>query len=129
MSGGHSHGIPAGGNERPLWIALILTVPEGIDLGKVRTAILGVPGVAAVHDLHVWSISSGKPSLTIHVVCGQSTGQWPAISQSMRALVAERFHIYHMTIQLEDRACEQDTETHKFAPDPVLHDEHKPHLH
>jgi cobalt-zinc-cadmium efflux system protein len=107
---------------------LLEGVPEGMGLEEVRTAILSVPGVATVHDLHVWTISSGKASLTVHVVCGESTDRWPAVLQSVRALVAEKFDIHHATVQLEDAACEQDTEIHAFGPE-AHHDERAPHKH
>lgn len=108
---------------------LLEGVPEGIGLAEVKTAILGVPGVATVHDLHVWAISSGKPSLTVHVVTGDAPPQWPGVLQSVRQLLAERFDIHHTTVQLEQTPCEQAADTHAFSPAAAPHDESAQHSH
>lgn len=51
---------------------LLEGVPEGIDLGDVEQAMLAVPGVLSIHDLHLWSLTTGKTSLTAHVVYDQT---------------------------------------------------------
>src|SRR5437868_3627003 len=43
-------------------------VPKHLDVGEVRAALAGVPGVVGVHDLHVWTITSGKEALSAHCV-------------------------------------------------------------
>src|SRR3546814_15276084 len=47
---------------------LLEGVPRGMSLGDVRAAIVDVPGVQDVHDLHVWSITSGSISCSVHIV-------------------------------------------------------------
>jgi cobalt-zinc-cadmium efflux system protein len=59
-----------------------------------------VPGVASVHDLHVWSISGERVALSAHVVLGQMD-QWNAVLSSLRALLRTRFGIEHVTLQPE----------------------------
>jgi cobalt-zinc-cadmium efflux system protein len=98
---------------------LLEGVPEGLDLADVERAIRGVPGVASVHDLHVWSITSGKASLTVHVVSGPDGEDWQALLQRVRACVAQRFGLHHSTVQIERTPCEQTHEADAavFAPE------------
>ena len=46
----------------------LLAVPDGIDEGEVRALLAGLPGVAAVHDLHIWPMSTTETALTAHLV-------------------------------------------------------------
>ena len=84
---------------------LLEGVPSGIDLAELRTAIATTPGVAGVHDLHVWSLSSDDHSLSTHVELAEG-----ADFEEVRGAVAKKlhdsFHIEHATIQVEREACE-----------------------
>ncbi|MDB4885525.1 MAG: Co/Zn/Cd efflux system component [Gemmatimonadetes bacterium] len=74
--------------------------PSGIDPDRVRDAMHAVSGVRAVHDLHIWSITSGQVSLSAHIdVDGSRTDRevLPALCSTLR----DRFHINHVTLQLE----------------------------
>lgn len=73
--------------------------PGHIDVDAVRGEILAAPGVASLHDLHVWSITSGMESLSAHVVVEESAG--PDLLGEIRARLSQRFGIDHVTIQLE----------------------------
>jgi cobalt-zinc-cadmium efflux system protein len=101
---------------------LLEGVPRGIGMAELEAAIAAVPGVQSLHDLHVWSISSGKVSLTVHVVCG---GQdvFDLLSR-IRAMLAERFGIHHATVQLEHTPCEQARDAHGFGPAGDAHSHH-----
>lgn len=92
---------------------LLEGVPEGIGIDEVRAALCAVPGVAGVHDLHVWAITSGKSSLTAHVVRHPSADP-QAVLSAVRAAVAARFDIHHSTVQVEDAPCEQAAAEHGF---------------
>jgi cobalt-zinc-cadmium efflux system protein len=94
---------------------LLEGVPEGVKLADVQAAILSVPGVASIHDLHVWAITSGKPSLTVHVVSSESPASWPVLLDRIRDVLEEKFDIHHSTVQIEDTPCEQAQETHTFG--------------
>ena len=94
---------------------LLEGVPEGIGLADVKAAILGVSGVASLHDLHVWAISSGKVSLAVHIVSDLAPSQWPELLQSVRQRLVERFDIHHITVQVEKTRCEQVTDMHAFS--------------
>ncbi len=90
---------------------LLEGVPEHIDLAQVRQAILGMPNVADLHDLHVWSLASTEPSLSVHVVLGEPRGTDVA-RRAIVAMLDERFHIHHATVQVETSACEKEPGLH-----------------
>jgi cobalt-zinc-cadmium efflux system protein len=75
-------------------------VPAHVDLREVERALAGVPGVKAVHDLHVWTLTSGRDAMSAHVVV---TDAAPAdgVTRALHEVVHERFGIDHATIQLE----------------------------
>lgn len=78
----------------------LASVPAGIDPGAVERHLLALPGVAAVHDLHVWPVSTTDTVLTAHLVMpGGSPGD--AFLEAAAAGIADRFGIRHVTIQVE----------------------------
>ncbi|TMA11896.1 MAG: cation transporter [Deltaproteobacteria bacterium] len=79
---------------------LMQSVPRGIDLGRVQEAIVQVRGVIQVHDLHVWSVTSGVFTLTAHaVIDGRENLQ--QVLNEIEGVLKDRFRIEHTTIQLE----------------------------
>jgi len=84
---------------------LLEGVPEEIDLAKVDAALLGVPGVASLHDLHVWSLTSGKTTLTVHLVTAPGTNAETDVLPTVRQLLAKDFGIHHFTVQCEGEPC------------------------
>lgn len=95
---------------------LLEGVPHGIELDEIEQAIMQTPGVADVHDLHVWSISSGKTSLTVHVICAGTETDGFELTLRLRETLAQRFGIHHTTVQLEQRPCEQAAAGHGYGP-------------
>jgi len=84
--------------------------PEGIAVHDVAQAMAQVAGVQEIHDLHLWSICSGYPALSAHVLvanaaCETTTTQMAALKQTL----AEKFNIQHTTIQFETANCGQGT--------------------
>jgi len=79
---------------------LMETVPAHLDPEEIRTTLLAVDGVRALHCLHVWTIGSGEVSLSSHLVVdpGKATD---ALLERVRARLSERFAIDHTTIQIE----------------------------
>ncbi|RMD71268.1 MAG: cation transporter [Gammaproteobacteria bacterium] len=75
-------------------------VPLHIDLAQVGRAMAGVEGVLSVHDLHIWSLSSGKVALSAHVVL-DDLSRWPRLLPRLQNLLRERFGIDHVTLQPE----------------------------
>ena len=93
---------------------LLEGVPQGLKLAEIETAILEVPGVSAIHDLHVWAITSGKVSLTAHVVVDRPEGEVSSLLDGLRRMLVERFEIHHSTMQLETTPCSQSDGVHTF---------------
>lgn len=74
--------------------------PFGIDPETVGRALAGVPGVASVHDLHIWSVQTDQTLLSAHLVVEDIT-HWEGVLEAAHALLAERFGIEHATLQPE----------------------------
>jgi len=74
--------------------------PRGIDADDVRSAILSVPSVRAVHDLHIWTITSGMHALSAHVAVPGDGARFGLVSE-IGAVLGNRFGIDHVTIQVE----------------------------
>ena len=74
--------------------------PGHIDVDEVRGTLAGIPGVVAVHDLHVWTITSGMESLSAHVVVENEAAACSTLAQC-RSTLHDRFGIHHLTIQVE----------------------------
>jgi cobalt-zinc-cadmium efflux system protein len=79
---------------------LLEAAPEGMSPQEIATAIHRHAGVTDVHDLHVWEISSGFPALSAHVLVGRDE-DCHAIRRELEALLHERFHLDHTTLQVE----------------------------
>jgi cobalt-zinc-cadmium efflux system protein len=84
---------------------LLEGVPEGIDLPQLKQALLDLPGVVSVHELHVWAVSSAKTSLSAHVAYDPQTANPGAILEAVNQLLEKQFEITHTTIQLEAEVC------------------------
>ena len=83
---------------------LLEATPAGVDLEFVRDHIRGVPGVVDVHDLHAWTITSGVPVLSAHVVVDDACLQHGLSGQvldRLAACLAGHFDVEHCTFQLE----------------------------
>jgi cobalt-zinc-cadmium efflux system protein len=74
--------------------------PRHIDVDVVRDTLCCLPGVVAVHDLHVWTITSGMESLSVHVVVGGEESHGDMLTQ-VRSTLHDRFGIHHLTVQIE----------------------------
>ncbi len=79
---------------------LLEAAPEGIDPDEVGEAMVAHPGVAEVHDLHLWEVSSGFPALAAHVLVGEEDDCHERRRQLERML-HERFGLDHTTLQLD----------------------------
>jgi cobalt-zinc-cadmium efflux system protein len=86
---------------------LLEGVPSGVALEDVEKEMLAARGVVAVHDLHVWAVTSGKAVLTAHVIRDDADDQTDGQLQAqLRERLVERFAIGHTTIQVERERCE-----------------------
>ncbi len=79
---------------------LLEASPKGIDLGDVRAHILEAPGVADVHDLHAWTITSGMNVVSAHVVL-EADASPPTVLDYLCGCLSGDFDIEHSTFQLE----------------------------
>ena len=83
---------------------LLEGAPAGLDTDAVRAALLDVPGVTDVHDLHIWTITSGSRSLSAHLVvdgapavgCGEKS-----VLDAAAGVLGRRFGLMHSTLQVE----------------------------
>ncbi|MCI0524617.1 MAG: cation diffusion facilitator family transporter [Acidobacteria bacterium] len=80
---------------------LLEGAPSHINAAAVEQAIGAVAGVRAVHDLHIWTITSDRHAVTAHVVVNDA-GESYRILREVREMLAERFALAHSTIQIED---------------------------
>jgi cobalt-zinc-cadmium efflux system protein len=85
---------------------LMESAPRGIDVDQVRDAIASTAGVIAVHDLHVWTITSGFDALSAHVVVPDGQPPGPLLAE-LRASLHDRFGIDHITIQIEPEGFDE----------------------
>ena len=83
-------------------------VPEGIDPHAVEAFLAGLPGVQAVHDLHIWGMSTTETALTVHLVMPEPPANGKFLHEVSHEL-NEHFEIGHSTVQIEhgDDECHQ----------------------
>jgi cobalt-zinc-cadmium efflux system protein len=79
---------------------LLEGAPEGFDPQVIGHAMAAHPGVVEVHDLHVWEVTSGFPALAAHVLVAPGD-DCHGVRRSLQAMVAERFGIAHVTLQVD----------------------------
>jgi cobalt-zinc-cadmium efflux system protein len=79
-------------------------VPEGVDMMQVRQLLLGLPGVAEVHDLHVWAMGTSDIALTAHMVTQPEGADTGALLREAEEELHEHFAIRHVTLQIEPPA-------------------------
>ena len=97
---------------------LLESLPKGMTLERVANAMLGVPGVKEVHDVHIWSLGSHSHALSCHVlILDMATSESEQIARQLREVLAQEFGIRHTTIQ-----CEHTHPAggfHMYMPDPA----------
>jgi cobalt-zinc-cadmium efflux system protein len=90
---------------------LLETVPKHISLEKVTEVIKGVKGVVELHDLHIWTITSGIYALSTHILIqDQMLSRAGEITTAINRELAQKFNITHTTFQLENEKCENCAE-------------------
>jgi cobalt-zinc-cadmium efflux system protein len=90
---------------------LLEGTPEGIDPGAVRAAVSGLPGVAGVHDLHLWSLTAGVNAASLHVVLGTGAALGEVLT-AVHECLRHRFPIHHVTVQAEPPDWNEEHDTH-----------------
>lgn len=79
---------------------LLEAAPPGLDVEKIRGRIAGLDGVAGVHDLHIWSLTSGMDAATAQILV-TDPADMHAVLDRVSNLLADDFHVVHSTIQIE----------------------------
>jgi cobalt-zinc-cadmium efflux system protein len=78
--------------------------PDRVDVPEMITTLAGLTGVAEVHDLHVWTLTSGMEVVSAHLTVPDGADQ-TAILRAAQQMLASRYHIEHATLQLESRGA------------------------
>jgi cobalt-zinc-cadmium efflux system protein len=100
---------------RDVFHVLSEAAPRNMDVQKIREHLLGTEGVVAVHDVHVWAITSGAPVFSAHVVVEQrlfETGGTGALLDELSGCLAGHFDVAHSTFQLEPTEHAEHEEQH-----------------
>lgn len=85
---------------------LLEGLPRGMKLNDVDAAMRQVEGVLDVHDLHIWSLGSSTRALSCHVLIEDvPPSASDCVLQRINGMLAERFHVYHTTVQFEHVSC------------------------
>lgn len=85
---------------------LLEGLPRGMTLADVAGAMQAIDGVLDVHDLHIWSLGSRTHALSCHVLIHDiPPSESDAVLQRLNGMLAERFHVYHTTVQFEHMSC------------------------
>ena len=88
---------------------LLEGVPKNIDYDRLKEDMESLQDVKSVHDLHIWSLSSSRASLSAHVTTGsQSTHSSQEILARLRKLLLEKYGISHITLQVECDCCQDE---------------------
>lgn len=111
---------------------LLESTPSRIDSTRVEDSLKQLSGVTKVHDLHIWTVTSGFDSLTCHLIVEDGLPSYPVLGEALELLQRE-FGISHATIQIENSSV-QHSELHcQGGADPHSHEgehhEHKHHPH
>jgi cobalt-zinc-cadmium efflux system protein len=83
---------------------LLESTPRHLDMHAIVAAMRDVPGVTSVHDLHVWTITSGFIAMSGHV--SASGRRSASVLHDLRSMLRERFGIEHVTLQVEVDAAD-----------------------
>ena len=79
--------------------------PGGVDTAQVRAEMLATPGVAAMHDVHIWALSSTRPAMAAHVLMEGNASDAEALRLRLVQMLEARFDIHHVTLQIETTPC------------------------
>jgi cobalt-zinc-cadmium efflux system protein len=78
--------------------------PQGVDVGAINAELAALPGVADVHDLHVWTLTSGMEVASAHLTLAPPAQQSDVLTEAQN-LLASRYAIEHATLQVEAPQC------------------------
>jgi cobalt-zinc-cadmium efflux system protein len=91
---------------------LLEGAPSGADLAKIRATMEATPGVASIHDLHVWVSGADLPSCTAHLVL-EPGADFEVVRQAVAQRLQEDFDLHHLTLQTERTGCADQEGAHR----------------
>jgi len=94
---------------------LMLSVPPHLSVAEVERALLEIPAVCRVHDLHVWSVGQDAVVLSCHLVVDEPVNREQLLAAG-RQVLRERFAIAHSVLQIESGAVSCPAEVSCFVP-------------
>ena len=80
-------------------------VPPHLNAEEVANAMINVVGVREVHDLDIWTITSGRDALSAHIIVSAGKNR-DSVLADVQHMLRERFHIGHLTLQLMEERME-----------------------
>jgi cobalt-zinc-cadmium efflux system protein len=87
---------------------LLEGAPGDVNLKALRERLATLPGVVEVHDLHVWTLTSGVHAMSVHTVLGANATHQSVLDDVQRC-VTDEFNIAHVTVQVESKGCDGGT--------------------
>ena len=85
---------------RDCFYVLLESTPRDLDIESLYSDLSSIEGVISVHDIHLWNISIGRPSIALHIIC-----QNPDLQLKIATQTCKNYGIKHCTIQTETREC------------------------
>ncbi|MBD8500049.1 cation diffusion facilitator family transporter [Paenibacillus arenosi] len=89
--------------------------PSRIDTEEVSQTLAGIPGVIHVHDLHIWTVTSGFDALSCHLKVKDGTDSYPVLNEVLR-LLKDKYELTHTAVQIEDSSVEHGDLICKVGP-------------
>ena len=85
---------------RDCFYVLLESTPRDLDIESLYSDLSSIEGVISVHDIHLWNISIGRPSIALHIICEN-----PDLQLKIATQTCKNYGIKHCTIQTETREC------------------------
>lgn len=85
---------------------LLESTPKDVDLEDLKAAVARLPGVQKLHDVHVWTVTSGRYAMSGHVLTSLTTiRQSEDLYAKIETLLKQKYHVDHATLQFESQTC------------------------
>lgn len=85
---------------------LLESTPKDVDLDSLKADVVRIPGVKKLHDIHVWTVTSGRYAMSGHVLTSMKTiQQSDALYLEIDQLLRKKYHVDHATLQFESQTC------------------------
>lgn len=102
--------------------------PSSINVHEVEASLGRIAGVTGVHDLHIWTVTSGFDALTVHLQVEDELPSYPVLQEALH-LLRDQYGITHATVQIENSAVRHDELLCQVGPGHDHHEKHHDHDH